>query len=298
MNRKLMKVGFLTIGLVIFIGSIVIMGISTFQEHNSSTTPIRGNVTIVLQCQLPTERPTMQAPSVTCPSITNPAAAKSYAIEYYPQFDEAEFDVSSDGIFSAMIGDEFIDVYSSGTINYGVVMDFLYVDIDAFPVATARSYSLAHITQYGGIGQYTEDSQRTWTEADDDGNPTDQILRHTFIYHREYNNYKIYGADAIRVTVDPQGPTVVSCQRAEFPLGSPQTSQQVISAESAWSALQNVVCAYDDFPEEYINIISIELCYYVINYEDVISVIHPAWRFVSDDEMEFYVDAFTGDLMA
>lgn len=294
MERK--KIVLCIIGFVMILSAIIYLAVYINDKYtddkNQSQTIIAGG-DLVLKCELPTERPSLSSIAVNCPSITTSSEAKNYAIQYFSQFSDIEFEQLDSVTYEGLKNDERVYVFSSGVLYYTKQLDTTFVDIETFPIETASSIAVDFIEDHGGMGQFSEYSRRSIAVLDEDGNPTDEITGHRFQYHRQYNGYDILGADRLDITVDPIGPSIFIYYLGCFPLGSPQTMQQVISASTAWATLLQEAEIKGDLPD--VNITSVELCYYINNEQEPTSLMYPVWQFETEHGISFYVNAFTGE---
>jgi hypothetical protein len=250
---------------------------------------------ILLDCDLPTERPLMDAPLIIAPSINNSTMALNYIVEFLPQFENSTF-LKEDSFGEASLeeywgqmGEECISVCQNG--------DFFYTRRDAnyegysakeFPEDTARNISIAFIETHGGLGQYEETKVFVGRDSDTHGHV--DIFGYDFQFHKRYNGYVIYGFDWICTEICPVDPIVAHYIRRVHQFGMPNETRQVISAEEAWWAARNVT--YIDYMED-IKITDVELCYYFEDEAKNGTMMYPAWRFISSN-IDIFVDAFTG----
>ena len=247
----------------------------------------------ILRCELPTDRPIMSAPSINYSYISNGSEAKSYAIQYFPQF--AEYDFQGEGleIYTGWAWNEGIEVLSSGAIWYhNMSFEDDIVSIKDFPLETGSAISLSFINAHGGLGQY-EEYHRSSIEVSGGDTPSGSITGYNFEYHKQFNGYTIFGDDGLRTTVIAESQEVVFYYRGNYSLSEPNLTQQVISAETAWDV---VVENYTHFHDDDIDITSVDLCYYISHDDENVTVIYPWWRF-SGRHIELYVNAFTGEFM-
>jgi hypothetical protein len=243
----------------------------------------------ILRCELPTDRPIMSAPAVNSSNISSSSEARSYAIQYFPQFADVDFREEDSRTYMGIIGDEMIIIHSNGVIKYSHMRDDNIVSINDFPLETGSAISLSFINDHGGLGQY-EEYHRSSIEVSG-GVPSGSIKGHNYVYHKQFNGYTIFGADALRTTVIAEGHAVLSYYRGDFSFDEPHLTQQTISAETAWVV---VVGNYTHMGD--IDITSVDLCYYISYFEENITVMYPWWRF-SGPEIDFYVNAFTGEFL-
>ena len=271
--------------ILVVVSILVAVGIYIYIQIESHSVGGR----LILRCELPTERPIMSAPNVSCPTISNCSEAKSYATQYFTQFNDADFEKLDDATFIGRNGTEIIFVHPSGTIGYSKDVDDTTFWTGDFTLASARNISNNFIEDHGGLGSYQEYRNGSITIVDEDDKPTGYIKGYTFFYHKQYNGYTIFGADALRTVVGWEGPVVTFYYRGNYSLGNPVQTQQVISAEKAWDV---VVGNYTHIHN--IDIVIVDLCYHIPDFDQIITVMYPAWRF-SGPEIDFYVDAFTGE---
>ncbi len=249
-----------------------------------------GNIT--LDCTLPTEQPDMSSVSVIDENINTCPEAKSFAINYFPQFSSVEFEQISDGEFVGFYREEYLQVFSSGAFIYYNETHDSIVDEGEFPLSSARYLTEEFINNHGGIGSYLEYEYDTIALLDEEGEETGQIMGYYYEYHNKYMDYTIFGADAIKGYIIAEGGIVIYNYRCNFNLGNPINTNQVISAEDAWNSV-----TYDGIKgDSDISITNIDLCYYEREHQNSTSVIFPAWRF-SGPTLEFYINAFSGEPM-
>ncbi len=248
---------------------------------------------LVLRCELPTDRPMMSAPSINYSYISNGSEAKSYTIQFFPQFAEYDFQGEDLEIYVGVVGEEFIEVLSSGAIYYSIrTFDDDIVSIKDFPLEAGSAISISFINDHGGLGQY-EEYHRSSIEVSGGDLPSGSIKGHQFEYHKQFNGYTIFGDDGLRTMVIAESQAVVSYYRGNYSLSEQNLTQQVIPAETAWDV---VVENYTHFHGDDIDITSVDLCYYISHDDKNVTVIYPWWRF-SGRHIELYVNAFTGEFM-
>jgi hypothetical protein len=294
MMNRLYQFGTAAIVVVLVLGisacSQKYMNTDDKSKNNSNDTAIFRGCILNLQCTLPTERPSMSAMTISYPEISNSSNAKSYAVQLFPEFNDSVFELDSPGDYFAMHEDTMIDVYQTGTIIYIKNLERDVVDIDDYPIETAMSDSNDFIDDHGGLLSYELDYYSTIEIIGENYQPTGEIQGYNIIYRTDLNGYSVEGADRIQTTVYATGPTVGLYYRCILQLGSPQEPIQVISAQSAWNAIDNESFRSDVI----INITDVGLCYFINNNMDLVPIIYPAWRFSGDDR-DLFVNAFTGE---
>jgi len=253
---------------------------------------------ILLDCDLPTDRPVMDAPNVIVPVINDSMDARVYASRYFPLFSNVDFSEEewiSRGENTQYYGstdNESLRVSKDGEIIYTVKdQQMNYATEKDLPEEVARACSTAFIEQYGGFGAYRETGAFPGLVSNSDG--FEGIFDYTFTYSRNYSGYRIFGYDELMTSVDPVGPKVVHFVRRVREYGAPNETRQVISAQVAWWAARNATNI--DFAED-IRITDVELCYFFERGANITSVLYPAWRFISAD-ISIFVNAFTGVVM-
>ena len=254
---------------------------------------------ILLDCDLPTERPIMDAPKVIIPVINNTIDARIYASRYFPIFsnvdffEEEQFSHGENTEYYGSTDNESLRVSKDGEIIYTVKeVEMSYVSEKDFPEEVARACSTVYIERHGGFGAYEETGAFPGMVFGDHG--LEGIFDYSFEYQKNYSGYRIFGFDQLMVSVDPVGPRVIHFVRRDREYGVPNETRQVIPAQVAWWAARNTTNI--DFVED-IKITNVELCYYFERgYNNITTVLCPAWRF-SDAEISIFVNAFTGVVM-
>ena len=277
--------------IVILVVACIVIGVGVYILVQFDNYSVDGRLN--LRCELPTDRPMMSAPSINYSNISNGSEARSYAIQYFPQFADVDFQGEGSKTYLGIVGDEFLEVRSSGSIHYSIMnFEDNIVSIKDFPLETGSAISLSFINAHGGLGQY-EEYHRSSIKVSGSDTPSGSIAGHNFDYHKQFNGYTIFGDDGLRTMVIAESQAVVSYYRGNYSLSEPNLTQQVISAETAWDV---VVENYTHFHDNDIDISSVDLCYYITAYEENITVMYPWWRF-SGPELDFYVNAFTGEFL-
>ena len=277
--------------IVILVVACILIGVGIFIYVQIDNYSVDGR--LILRCELPTERPMMSAPSINYSNISNGSEAKSYAIQYFPQFAEYDFQGEDLEIYVGVVGNEWIEVLSSGAISYNnMSFEDDIVSIKDFPLETGSAISLSFINAHGGLGPY-EEYRRSSIEVSGGDTPSGSIKGHNFDYHKQFNGYTIFGDDGLRTMVIAESQEVVSYYRGNYSLSEPNLTQQVISAETAWDV---VVENYTHFHDNDIDITSVDLCYYISHDDENVTVMYPWWRF-SGPHIDLYVNAFTGEYM-
>lgn len=245
---------------------------------------------IALRCELPTERPNMMVPAMVAIEITNSTQAAEYALRWFPEFNGTEFQEDGGGTFSAQVDDLLLFVDSDGVLSYNRIGEFEEVPLNAFPVTLARNISMTFIIAHGGLGDYTEYDDSYGYSEDSKGRR--RLICRSFDYHRRYAGYYVFGRDWLGTMVTPKTQIVSSFHRAEFQLIETNETRQVISAETAWSALFNA----SGRDVSTVEITSVQLCYCVEEPFGEGADVHAAWMFWGEG-IDLYVDAFSGEVL-
>jgi hypothetical protein len=270
------KINLQVIGLIACI--LVVVGAYIYVQVESHSESGR----LILQCELPTGRPTMSEFAINFLNISNSSEARSFAAQYFPQFSNVTFEEVESGVFEADLNDETITIHSHGGITYN---RHLYwhgaVSTEEFLIEVALSSSNSFIERHGGLRDYIEISLGSASGSYPDNPPSSNVSSYNFVYLQRYNGYTIYDGYAIHTEIHPENYTLCYYSRNVYDIGDSIETSHVMSAETAWNML---VEAFDD-TEDY-NITDVELCY-EMNIgtvdEDVITLIYPAWRFSGPD---------------
>ncbi len=261
-------------------------------ESNKQFTPFAGG-NLTLSCELPSERPYLPVLSITCPNIVDNISAKTYAIQFYSQFNSVDFEEIDSLTYCADMDNGTIFIQKSGVIRYTIKTDAQSMNIENFSLTDARSFSLNHIANHGGIGQFSEYRNMSMSIKDQNGNLTGETMGYLFVYYRSYGGYPILGADLRRTVVFPGGN--VSYYQGNYLIGEPLYTQQIISSATAWSTLITSSSILDPLPS--FNISVIDICYCINERDAPISAMYPAWRFTSESGIELFVNAITGEYL-
>lgn len=245
---------------------------------------------IALRCELPTEQPYMMVPAMVPIEISNSTQAAEYASRWFPEFNGTEFQDDGGGTYSAEIDDLFLYVDSDGVLMYNHIGEMEEVPLNAFPETLARNISMTFINAHGGLGDYVEyDDSYGYSE---DMKGVRRLTHRLFTYQRQYAGYYVFGRDWLGTMVTPKTQIVSSFHRAEFQLIETNETRQVISAETAWSALFNA----SGRDVSTVEITSVQLCYCVGEPFGEGVDVHAAWMFWGEG-IDLYVDAFSGEVL-
>ncbi len=268
-------------------------GSNSSEDHPRKAFPYGDWVMLVLGCELPGERPMMTAPSVLYPSITNTSAAKTYAMDFFPEFDGVSFENDLYlGCYAALMGDRLLWVYPSGAIIFSMNHPSnVSVRADEFTLSSAASVFESFVNGHGGLASYKMSDHFRVAVIGGDDSPTGEIEGWNLEYRKTYSGYPVYGADRITGSVDAPGSVVSLMYRYDLRLDGPVQTLQVISAKTAWDSIPDGAVQV----KREVTIDSIELCYYCPSYREAIPALYPAWRF-SSGSFEMYVNAFNGTL--
>lgn len=271
-----MLVAFAVIGTVMAVVAILLYTV----EQNAGPA-------LELACELPTERPFMTMPTIWNVSIGNEREARAYAILFFPEFSDCEFENWSDsGGYYASLENVSLRIDSDGSLYYH--LKEWDTDTRAPPLDLAFELALDFIESHGGIGNYSLVRTGNATVSGDRG---EWVNARLFMFHTEFEGFPVLGFDRIHVDVYSNGCDLI---RQVHRLVPSNVSDQVISSATAWSVVYEA--EKDSFSLRGERITTVGLCYYIDRPFDDEYIVYPAWRFANRD-IGLFVNAFTGEIV-